>query len=75
MAAYIGFKKLCKNVGLDSQKYALHSPRIGAAMDAHLNGLPDNLIDFRGRWKSSHTKKRYCRPEVESLLELRKKTS
>jgi hypothetical protein len=75
MAAYAGFKKLCVGAGLDPVKYALHSPRIGAATDAQLNGLPDNLIDFRGRWKSASTKKRYCRPEVESLLKLRSKTS
>jgi hypothetical protein len=72
MAAYHSFKKLCKQVGLDPACYALHSPRVGATTDAHMQGVPGNVIDFRGRWKSKSSKKRYCRPTIEDLLKLNK---
>jgi hypothetical protein len=68
MAAYNNFKKLVRDMGLNEKLYALHSPRVGAATDAHLAGTPGNIIDFRGRWKSASTKKRYCRPDIDSLL-------
>jgi hypothetical protein len=68
MAACHAFKKLCKNVGLDPKLYGLHSPRVGAATDAYLAGIPGPVIDLRGRWKSCNTKKRYCRPTIEMLL-------
>jgi hypothetical protein len=73
MAAYNSFKNLCRSAGLDAKKFALHSARVGAATDAHLAGVPGNIIDFRGRWKSCLTKRIYCRPDVKDLLELGRK--
>jgi hypothetical protein len=68
MAAYNSFKKLLKDAGLDPALFAMHSPRVGAATDAHAAGIPGYIIDIRGRWKSSSMKKRYCRPSKESWM-------
>jgi hypothetical protein len=68
MATYNAFKKMCVESGLDAKRFGLHSMRVGAATDAYLRGVPGNVIDFRGRWKSENTKKRYCRPTVDNLL-------
>ena len=40
-------------VGVDSDKYAGHSFRIGAASTAAAVGVEDSLIQTLGRWKSS----------------------
>jgi hypothetical protein len=76
MAAYNSFKKILDFAGLDVKKFAMHSPRVGAATDAYKNGVPGYIIDKRGRWKSASMKKRYCRPGVNDWLEIVKhKTS
>lgn len=41
------------SVGIESQKYAGHSFRIGAATTAAQCGLPDSLIKTLGRWESA----------------------
>jgi hypothetical protein len=65
MAAYNSFKKLLKDANLNPELFGMHSPRVGAATDAHADGIPGYIIDLRGRWKSSSMKKRYCRPPKE----------
>jgi hypothetical protein len=76
MAAYNSFKLLLKNSGLNPKLYAMHSPRVGATTDAFENNVPDYIIDIRGRWKSSLTKYRYCRPgKTDWMREVRHKTS
>ena len=42
-----------REVGVDSDKYAGHSFRIGAASTAAAVGVEDSLIQTLGRWKSS----------------------
>jgi hypothetical protein len=56
------FKTLLKNCGLNEKLFGLHSPRVGGTTDSFRAGIPLHIIDIRGRWKSGHTKKRYCRP-------------
>jgi hypothetical protein len=70
MAAYNSFKKMLDFAGLDSKKFGLHSPRVGAATDAHRNDVPDYVIDKQGRWKSGNMKRRYCRPHVDDWLDI-----
>ena len=41
-----------REVGVDSDKYAGHSFRIGAASTASAVGVEDSLIQMLGRWKS-----------------------
>jgi hypothetical protein len=68
MAAYNAFKKILKEAGLDPKLYALHSPRVGATTDSFAMGIPGHIIDIRGRWKSSKTKERYCRPSEREWM-------
>ena len=50
--------KICLNFcHLDSSVYKGHSFRIGAASEDAQNGVPDNLIRLKGRWKSDAFRK------------------
>lgn len=46
-------RRLLQAAGLQPDKYAGHSFRIGAATTAARKGIPDNIIQTLGRWKSS----------------------
>jgi hypothetical protein len=62
------FKNMLKGAGLCASDYGLHSPRVGAATEAYASNVPGHIIDIRGRWKSAHSKKRYCRPPEQSWI-------
>ena len=49
-AAYSAFKDLLEWGGLDLAAFALHSPRAGGTTDAFQAGVPDYIIDIKGRW-------------------------
>ena len=59
---------LLKCIGLDAQKYGLHSMRSGGASLAAALGIPDRLIMRQGRWKSVSSKNRYIKESLPSLL-------
>jgi hypothetical protein len=60
-AALRAFKNLVQKFGLDPDKFALHSMRVGGATDAFHAAVPPHVIDKQGRWKSQYTKYRYFR--------------
>ena len=59
---------LLKDIGLDAQKYGLHSMRSGGASLAAALGVPDRLIMRQGGWKSVSSKNRYIKESLPSLL-------
>ena len=59
---------LLKDIGLDAQKYGLHSMRSGGASLAAALGVPDRLIMRQGGWKSVSSKTRYIKESFPSLL-------
>ena len=59
---------LLKDIGLDAQKYGLHSMRSGGASLAAALGVPDRLIMRQGGWKSISSKNRYIKESLPSLL-------
>lgn len=67
-AAYNAFKKFLLKCGLDSKKFALHSPRIGGTITLFQNNIPKRIIDKQGRWKSRNTKYRYARDDKSYLI-------
>jgi hypothetical protein len=56
MAAYNGFKSMLKDANINPADFGLHSLRVGAATDAYIAGVPGNIIDLRGRWRSANMK-------------------
>lgn len=61
-AAYTNFKQFLRFCNVKEDGLSLHSMRIGATTDMMKKGAPDAIIDLRGRWKSTQTKKVYCKP-------------
>ena len=59
---------LLKDIGLDAQKYGLHSMRSGGASLAAALGVPDRLIMRQGGWKSVSSKNGYIKESLPSLL-------
>ena len=59
---------LLKDIGLDAQKYGLHSMRSGGASLAAALGVPDRLFMRQGGWKSVSSKNRYIKESLPSLL-------
>ena len=57
-----------KAIGLDMRLYGLHSLRIGGAIAAANNDLPDRVIKKHGRWKSENAKDIYCREDIQHQL-------
>ena len=49
-------KKAAHFLGWQSEKFASHSFRIGAATTAAMNGVTENTIMKKGRWKSGAVK-------------------
>ena len=47
------FKQTLQLIGLDPKFYKGHSFRIGKATELALSGIPDHVIQARGRWHSS----------------------
>ena len=68
-AAYRPFKKLLSECGIDSKKLSLHSMRIGGTTEDFARNVPDFIIDQRGRWKDSKTKKTYCKNKTKHLVD------
>jgi integrase len=59
-------RRLLQSAGFQPASYAGHSFRIGAATTAAKKGIPDNIIQTLGRWKSSAYQS-YIRLPRESL--------
>ena len=49
-------RKAADFLGWQSEKFASHSFRIGAATTAAMNGVPEETIMKKGRWKSGAVK-------------------
>ena len=62
------FKSLLSKFNMCTLNLSLHSFRVGATSDAFEAGMPEHLIDKRGRWKNSNTKFLYVKNYDESLV-------
>ena len=60
--------ELVRKVGLDPNKFGLHSARSGGATSAANNGVPDRLFKRHGRWKSTKAKDAYVKDNLRRLL-------
>ena len=73
--AYKGFKSLLIKFNMSPSNLSLHSFRIGATTDAFEAGMPDHIIDRRGRWKNPKTKYSYVKnPDEDIVKSLQKLT-
>ena len=46
-------KTACAAIGLNPALFATHSLRRGSVSDQFANGVPDKVIKYSGRWRSS----------------------
>ena len=67
-AAYKPFKMFLKSFGINPIGLSLHSMRIGGTTEDFARGIPDYLIDLRGRWRDPKTKKTYCKTKIKTLV-------
>lgn len=61
-----------EGVGLEKNKFGLHSLRSGGATAAANGGVADRLFKRHGRWKSETAKDGYVEDNLESLLSVSK---
>lgn len=61
-------RNILTSLGITSSDYKPHSFRIGAATTACSLGIPDNLIQRMGRWKSDAFKRYIRLPQLSSHL-------
>ena len=59
-----------KSIGLEPEKYGLHSMRSGGASLAAALGIPDRLIMRKGGWKSEEPKNNYIKETRDTLLHI-----
>ena len=57
-----------KSIGLQKDKYGLHSLRAGGAIAVANNGIQDRLFKRHGRWRSETAKDGYVKDSIEKLL-------
>ncbi len=55
-------------IGLNPDKYGLHSLRSGGASEAAATGVPDRQLMRHGGWRSESSKNRYIKETSNSLL-------
>ena len=67
---YAQFKKLLVSCGINPEKLALHSPRIGGTTGAMLSKVPKHIIDRQGRWKSKKSKYKYARESNNEVAKM-----
>ena len=58
------FHSLAQFLDLPTQRYKLHSLRIGATTELHVKGFTNQVIQSRGRW-SSQAFQRYIHPNQQ----------
>ena len=46
-------KTACTAIGLNPALFATHSLRRGSVSDQFMNGVPDKVIKYSGRWRSN----------------------
>ena len=56
-----------KSIGLQKEKFGLHSLRAGGATAAANNGIQDRLFKRHGRWRSETAKDGYVKDSNERL--------
>ena len=61
---------LLKDIGLDAQKYGLHSMRSGGASLAAASGVSGRLIMRQGGWKLVSSKNRYIKESLPLMLSM-----
>ena len=61
-------KEKFQEIGLDVQKYGLHSLRARGATVAANAGVPDREFKRHGRWKSETAKDGYVKDSVDKRL-------
>ena len=63
---YYQFNQVLKRalafLNMDTSVFKSHSSRIGAATHMYLQGIPENIIKSKGRWRSDAFKS-YIRPQ------------
>ena len=57
-----------KSMGLQKEKFGLHSLRAGGATAAANNGIHDRLFKRHGPWRSETAKDGYVKDSIEKLL-------
>ena len=62
------FKFSLDSIGVDKDKFGLHSLRSGGATSAANNSVPDRLFKIHGRWKSENVKDGYVQVTVKDKL-------
>ena len=60
------------DVGLDANKFGLHSLRSGGATAAANAGVPDRLFKRHGRWRSENAKDGYVKDTLSCRIEVSK---
>ena len=55
-------------IGLDHNKFGIHSLRAGGATSAANRGIPDRLFKRHGRWSSDSAKDSYVKDSVVNML-------
>ena len=59
-------------IGLEKQKFGLHSLRAGGASAAANGGIPDRWFKRHGRWRSENAKDGYVKDSLEDRLAVTK---
>ena len=59
-----------QELGLDKQKFGLHSLRAGGATRAARAGVPDRLFKRHGRWRSEKAKDAYVDDDLDTKLKV-----
>lgn len=62
------FKSSLESIGVEKEKFGLHSLRSGGATSAANNLVPDRLFKIHGRWKSENVKDGYVQDNIKSKL-------
>lgn len=62
------FKYSLESIGVEKDKFGLHSLRSGGATWAANNLVPDRLFKTHGRWKSKNVNDGYVQDNIKSKL-------
>lgn len=62
------FKSSLESIGVEKDKFGLHSLQSGGATSAANNLVLDRLFKIHGRWKSENVKDGYVQDNIKSKL-------